>query len=270
MNTVTSSDGTKIAYDRAGDGPNLILVDGAMTTRSSGSKPQIVNLLAAHFTTFSYDRRRRGDSGDTLPYAVDREIEDIAALIAEAGGTAFLFGHSSGACLALDAALALAPKVEKLAMYEPPYNDDPTAQQAWGVYIKQLTEALAENRRGDAVALFMSYVGVPPERISEVRQAPFFPGMEAVAPTLAYDHTAIMGPTASIPTERAAQILTPTLVMYGSGSYPFMAETAQKLGEVMPHAHVRMLEGQTHEVGPEALAAALDEFFIGASAAGRV
>ena len=124
MNTISSPDGTKIAYDPEGTGPALILIDGAMCTRSSGAKPELVSLVSRHFTVYSYDRRGRGDSGDTLPYAADREIEDIEALIDDAGGTAYLFGHSSGACLALETAVKLGSKVTGLAMYDAPYNDD--------------------------------------------------------------------------------------------------------------------------------------------------
>ena len=147
MDTVTSPDGTTIAYDKQGEGPTLILVDAALITRSSGSKPELAKLLAAHSTVYSYDRRGRGDSGDTLPYAVDREIDDIETLIDEGGGPALLYGNSSGASLAMLAAIRLAGKVSKLAMYEAPYNDDPEAQRAWGRYISGLTEALADGRR---------------------------------------------------------------------------------------------------------------------------
>src|SRR5438034_4345210 len=136
MTTLKSKDGTTIAFDQQGHGPALILVNGAMSTRSDGSKPEIARLLAQHFTVYAYDRRGRGDSGDTKPYAVDREIEDIDALIDKAGGSAFLYGHSSGACLALDATVKLGDKVKTLALYEPPYNDDPRAQKAWAEYIK--------------------------------------------------------------------------------------------------------------------------------------
>src|SRR5438477_29188 len=130
MDTVRSKDGTRIAFDKLGDGPAVILVDGAMGTRSSGSKPELAKLLAQHFTVYSYDRRGRGDSGDTQPYAVDREIEDIDALIDAAGGSACLHGHSSGGCLALEAAVKLGDRVKKLAIYEAPYNDDPEAEKA--------------------------------------------------------------------------------------------------------------------------------------------
>src|ERR1700716_579638 len=139
MDTVTSPDGTTIAYDQQGEGPALILVDGALTTRASGSKPELAKLLAPHFTVYAYDRRGRGDSGDTLPYAVDREIEDIETLIDDSGGPTFLYGHSSGASLAMLAAIKLGGKVSRLAMYEAPYNDEPEAQQAWSQYISDLT-----------------------------------------------------------------------------------------------------------------------------------
>ena len=261
MDTLTSKDGTTIAFDKQGDGPALILVDGAMTTRSSGSKPELARLLAQQFTVYSYDRRGRGDSGDTKPYAVEREIEDIDALIDKAGGSAFVHGHSSGGCLALDATVGLSDKVKKLAMYEAPYNDDPEAQKAWAEYIKNLTEALASDRRGDAVALFMAYVGMPAAQIEGMRHAPFWGGMEAIAPTLAYDHTAIMGKDGSTPTERAARVQVPTLVMSGDNGPPFMLETAKTLSKAIPVAKLSTLDGQTHDVHPEALAPVLAEFF---------
>lgn len=190
--TVTSKDGTKIVYDQQGEGAAVILIDGAMCTRSFGSKPELVKLLAAHFTVYSYDRRGRGDSGDTKPYAVEREIEDIEALIAEAGGAACLYGHSSGAALALEAAVTLGDTIKKIAMFEAPYNDDREAQRGWREYTQQLTELLAANRRGDAIALFMALVGTPADQIEGMRRAPFWPALEAIAPTLAYDHTAIL------------------------------------------------------------------------------
>jgi pimeloyl-ACP methyl ester carboxylesterase len=153
MRTVISKDGTPIAFDQSGQGPALILVAGAFTTRAAW--PPLAARLAPDFSVFAYDRRGRGESGDRAPYAVEREVEDLDALITEAGGSAFVYGHSSGAALALEAAIKLGEKVKKLAMYEAPYNDDDTAKRTWREYIKQLTEALTAGRRGDAVALFM-------------------------------------------------------------------------------------------------------------------
>src|SRR5438477_11376498 len=261
MTTLKSKDGTTIAFDKQGDGPALILVNGAMSTRSDGSNPELARLLAQHFTVYAYDRRGRGDSGDTKPYAVGREIEDIDALIDKAGGYAFLYGHSSGGCLALEAAVKLGDRVKKLAIYEAPYNDDPQAQKAWGEYIKNLTEALAANRRGDAVALFMAYVGMPAAQIEGMRHAPFWSGMEALAPTLVYDHTAIMGSHGSIPRERADSIHMPTLVMSSGNGGPFMKTTATAVSQMSPGAELKTLDGQTHDVQPAALAPVLVEFF---------
>ena len=260
MNIVTSKDGTKIAYDKQGAGPAVILVGGALNSRSFGPT-ELAKLLAPHFTAYNYDRRGRGDSGDTKPYAVEREVEDIEALIDEAGGAAYLYGYSSGAALAMEAAIKLGDKVKMLAMYEAPYNDDGEAQRAWREYIEQLTDLLASDRRGDAVALIMKLVGTPADQIEGMRHAPMWPMLEAIAPTLAYDHSAILGQDASVPTKRAASVSVPALVMNGGASYPFMHDTAQALSKAMPHAQLRTLEGQKHDVSPEALAPALVEFF---------
>jgi pimeloyl-ACP methyl ester carboxylesterase len=259
MNTITSADGTAIVCDIQGQGPAVIVVDGAMSLRQS--KAQLAELLATSFTVVNYDRRGRGDSGDTRPYGVAREVEDINALIDEVGGTASLFGHSSGATLALEAAAQLGAKVGKLALYEPPHTDDPADRKPWATYIAQLTEALAAGRHGDAVALFMRFVGMPDEQIAGMRQAPFWPGMEAVAPTLAYDHTGVLGPDRAVPAARAAGVPTPALLMYGDASFPFMRETAEKLTRAMPHAQLRVLAGQTHDVDQAILAPILAGFF---------
>jgi pimeloyl-ACP methyl ester carboxylesterase len=263
VKTVTSRDGTTIAFDRSGEGPALILVGGAFEQRAldtETAKLAAQPLLSQHFTVFHYDRRGRGDSTDTQPYAVEREIEDIEALIDEAGGSAFLFGISSGAALAMEAALKLGVRVKKLAMYEAPYNSDEAARQAWMDYRRQLKEVLAADRRGDAVILFMMLVGMPAEHVPEVRKHPMWPMFEAVAPTLAYD-AAVLGEDASIPTERAAGVAVPALVMDGGASYPFMHVAAVALADAMPNGRHRTLEGQTHEVAPEAIAPVLVEFF---------
>jgi pimeloyl-ACP methyl ester carboxylesterase len=263
VRTVTSRDGTTIAFDRSGEGPALILVGGALEQRAldtETAKLAAFPLLARHFTLYHYDRRGRGDSTDTPPYAIEREIEDIEALIDEAGGSAFLFGISSGAALAMEAAIKLGGKVKKLAMYEAPYNSDEAARRAWVDYRRQLTELLAADRRGDAVVLFMMLVGMPAEHVPAVRQHPMWPMFEAVAPTLAYD-AAVLGEDASIPTERAAAVAVPALVMDGGASYPFMHVAAVALANAMPNGRHRTLEGQTHEVAAEAIAPVLVEFF---------
>lgn len=268
MKTVTSQDGTTIAFDQSGKGAAVILVDGALQYRAfdQGMAP-LADLLSQHFTVIHYDRRGRGDSTDMLPDRLDsksalqREIEDLEAIIDAVGGSAFLYGISSGAALAFEAALALGSKVRKLAMYEAPYNDNDTAQQAWKDYAQKLRELLAANRTGDAVGLFMMLVGASTEDVEGMRQHPMWPLWEAVAPTLAYDHIADLGEEAAVPIERATHLSMPALVMDGRESYPFMHETAVALAKAIPNARHCTLEGQTHEVAPEALAPALVEFF---------
>jgi len=264
MHKVISKDGTTIAFDQSGQGPALILVGGAFEQRAMDSDTAHLAaypLLAQHFTVFHYDRRGRGDSTDTQPFAVEREIEDIQALIDQAGGSAFVSGISSGATLAFEAALTLGGKVKKLVMYEAPYNDESAARQAWVTYQKQLKELIAADRRGDAVALFMALLGMPEEHLAGMREYEMWPMFEAVAPTLVYD-AAAMGEDASVPTEKAARITVPALIMDGGATpYPFMHISAAALANAMPHAQHRTLEGQTHEVAAEAIAPVLVEFF---------
>lgn len=260
MEKVTSKDGTQIAYDRQGTGPALLLVDGALCYRTFGPMPGLAQLLAPHFTVYNYDRRGRGDSGDTKPYAVEREIEDIEALVDESGGPAYVCGLSSGAALALEAAMRLNGKIKKLAMYEAPYAANEAAQPSWNEYDSQLAKLLAEGRRSDAAALFMTVVGTPPEQIEGMRHAPVWTMFESVAPTLAYD-AAALGKGHAAPLERASTVTTPALVMNGGASFPFMYDIAQALSKAMPNAQLRTLEGQRHDVNAEVLAPVLVEFF---------
>jgi pimeloyl-ACP methyl ester carboxylesterase len=255
-----SKDGTAIAFDRLGDGPAVILVGGAFQHRAIDQPTaKLAALLAQHFTVFHYDRRGRGDSSDTQPYAVEREIEDLEALINEAGGSAFVYGMSSGGALALHAATrGLA--IKKLAIYEPPHNaGDEHARQASENYTRQLTALLAEGRRGGAVALAMTTWGAPAEAVAGMRQTPIWPLFESVAPTLAYDD-AIMG-DGSVPAELLASLTVPTLVIDGGASPAFMQSAAQSVAHTLPNAQRHTLDGQTHDVAPEVLAPVLVEFF---------
>jgi pimeloyl-ACP methyl ester carboxylesterase len=258
MPHVTSSDGTTIAYDQFGEGPPLILVDGALCVR--GSKAELAAQLAPHYTVYIYDRRGRGDSGDTQPYAVAREVEDLEALMEQAGGSAALYGHSSGAILALEAALALPTNVTALALYEAPYNDDPGAAAAAAAYVGVLRTALAEGRNGDAVALFMRYIGMPDQMIDGLRQQPFFSSLEAVAPTMAYDHAELLGTNPAVPAARLSKIIAPTLVLHGGASFEFMATSASTVSQAIAGSASRTVEGQTHEVDPAVLAPIIREF----------
>ncbi len=260
MQKVTSKDGSEIAFDKIGQGPALILVGGAFQHRAIDPQTaQLAALLSPHLTVFHYDRRGRGDSGDTPPYAVEREVEDIQALIAKAGGSAFVFGMSSGGVLALKAA-ARGLAITKLVFYEPPFNSgDENARRASENYTKQLTALLAENRRGDAVALAMTTWGAPAEAVAGMRQTPVWSMFESVAPTLAYDN-AIMG-DGSVPTDDAKAVKAPTLVLDGGNSPALMKHAADALAQVLPNAQRRTLEGQAHDVAPGVLAPVLEEFY---------
>jgi pimeloyl-ACP methyl ester carboxylesterase len=256
MNKVTSKDGTTIAYDRSGTGPAVILVCGGSVDHTSNAP--LAALLAEHFTVFNYHRRGRGASGDTAPYAVAREVEDIDAVITAAGGSARLFGTSSGAGLALEAA-ARGLAITKLALWEPPYILDPTGRPP-ADQVERYHAFIAADRRGDAVEYFMAkVVGLPAEFVAFARSQPWWPAQEALAHTLAYDAT-IMGDY-SLPVKRAASIKAPTLVIAGSASFPFMRETAQALTNALPNGRTRILEGQEHNVAADVLAPVLVEFF---------
>jgi pimeloyl-ACP methyl ester carboxylesterase len=215
-------------------------------------------LRSPNFTVFNFDRRGRGDSGDTPPYAVEREIEDIGAVLEEAGGSANLYGSSGGAALALDAAAGGLP-VRKLALWEPPYILDETRRPPID-HVEQLEKMIAEGRRGDAAAYFMhEVVRAPAEFVAEARTQPWWAAQEALAHTLAYD-ARILGDY-SLPTGRAESVYVPTLVLAGGADMPWMRDTAQALANALPQGQTRMLEGQGHNVDAAALAPALKEFF---------
>lgn len=260
MSHVTSKDGTQIAFDKQGDGPPLILVGGAFQYRAFDQPTQqLAALLAEYFTVFQYDRRGRGESGDTQPYAVEHEVEDIEALVTEAGGSAALFGNSSGATLAVEAAAVLGPAVTKLALFEAPYVVDDSRDPIPDDYVEQLTKLLAADRRGDAVELFMTTVaGAPAEMVAGMRAMPFFGGFEAVAHTLLYD-AAVSGDNR--PPKAAASVTAPALVVTGGASPSWFHSGAEALTEALPNAEHRVLEGQSHDVAPDVFAPVLVEFF---------
>jgi pimeloyl-ACP methyl ester carboxylesterase len=254
---VKSKDGSVITYDRLGSGPAVILVSGGSVDKSSNAP--LAERLAEHFTVYNYDRRGRGESGDTQPYAVQREIEDIDAVISAAGGTAFLYGSSSGAALALEAA-ASGLSIAKLALWEPPYSADENAPRPPANTAAVYTQFVSEGRRGDAVEYFMSkVVGLPDEFVAQARSAPWWSAQEALAHTLAYDAT-VMGDYL-LPVDRAASVTVPTLVLAGGASWDWMRNTAKKLAEVLPKGQYQELEGQTHDVSADVLAPALAQFF---------
>jgi pimeloyl-ACP methyl ester carboxylesterase len=264
MNKVISRDGTPIAYDRLGSGPPLILVDGALCHRKFGPMPKLAPLLAKEFTVFMYDRRGRGGSGDTAPYAVEREVEDIDALIKEAGGSAFLYGVSSGAALALEAAnRGLA--IRKVALYEAPFIIDDSRPPLPDDYVARLTGLIAANRRGEAVRHFMKAVGVPRIFIALMRFTPAWSKLKAVAHTLIYDTQIVHENQRGrpLPRTRWDSVAVPTLVAVGGKSPAWMQHAMESLARVVPRAERTTLAGQTHMVTAEAQAPMLVEFFKG-------
>ena len=256
METATSKDGTTIAFDRLGEGPPVVLVTGGSVDRTSNAA--LAQELAADFTVLNYDRRGRGPSGDTPPYAIEREVEDVEAVIDAAGGSANLWGSSSGAALAMIATASGAP-VTMLALWEPPFILDESARPP-ADQVEQYERMIAEGRRGDAAEYFMSkVVGMPPEFVANARKQPWWAAQEALAHTLAYD-ARIMGDY-SIPTETASSVKVPTLVLAGGADMPFMRDSAKALTDALPDGQVQFLEGQGHDVDPKVLAPALREFF---------
>jgi pimeloyl-ACP methyl ester carboxylesterase len=259
MRTAISADGTQIAFDQTGQGPPLILIVGAFNDRSTGAA--LAKALESQLMVLNYDRRGRGASGDTQPYAVEREVEDLDALIREAGGGAAVFGYSSGARLALEAA-ARGLEVTKLALYEAPFivgDEVPRPPKDMAV---QLAKLVAAGRRGEAVELFQTkLVGIPEQVVAQLRRAPFRPALEAIAHTLVYD-ASIVGDL-ELPTALLRSIKAPTLVVYGGESPAFMGNAANALAKAVPDGHVRRLDGQSHDIDPAALAPVLLEFFGG-------
>ncbi|MFF6778394.1 alpha/beta fold hydrolase [Streptomyces sp. NPDC012637] len=260
--TVTSADGTVIAYERRGSGPSVVLVGGAFMTR--GDSAGLATLLAERFTVLTYDRRGRGDSGDSPVYDVRREVEDLDALIqGPAGGSAMVFGMSSGAVLALEAT-ARGSAVSRLALYEPPFVTDDSRPPLPDDYVERLTELVAKEAYGDAVAHFMTAaVGLPEEVVAGMRQAPFWAGMEAVARTLPYDGR-IMGDTMSgrpLPVGRWASVTVPVLVGSGDAGAPHMLTGARELAASAGNYTLRVFPGEEHAIAPEVLAPALADFF---------
>jgi hypothetical protein len=259
MTTTTSSDGALIAYDQLGDGAPVVIVAGALGAR--GSNAGLAELLAARYTVFNYDRRGRGDSGDTAPYAPEREVEDLAAVIAAAGGSASLFGSSSGGNLAL--ATARVADVSKLALWEPNFVVDASRAPLPPDYVATLERLVAEDRRGDAVAYFMTAaVGLPEAMVDQMRQATAWAAMESLAHTLAYDGAVVGDSMSGSPPAEATweAVKIPTLVLDG-GATPWLTGGADAIAGALVDARRQTLSGQTHDVSAEALAPALSEFF---------
>ena len=263
MSIVASKDGTEIAYDVTGSGPALIVIGGATQFRMTDSSwPVLAGLLSDRFSVVRYDRRGRGESGDTLPYAVAREIEDVAALIAAVGGRASLLGFSSGAVLAIEAAAAGLP-VDKVIAYEPPIvvagsGVDPNRGHL-------LTDAVAALEAGDrrrvAEIFFIEAVGIPRMSFEAMIASPFGKVLDALAHTLTYDLSIVDGAyPGQVWPERFGRTATPVLILDGDRTMPFLPAGADAFASVLPNATRRTLPGQDHGPAPDAIAPAIREF----------
>jgi pimeloyl-ACP methyl ester carboxylesterase len=259
MPNVTSKDGTKIAYEKNGNGPVVIIVDGALCSRAFGPTSQLVPLLKDNFTVITYDRRGRNESGDTPPYSVEREIEDLDALIKEVGDSVYMVGFSSGAALILNAA-ARGLTIKKMLLYEAPYvmnmggYNPPSNSEA------QLKALITLNKRGDAVKFFMKdMVGMPGIMATIMSILPVWKKLKAVAHTLPYDAAILNGFV--LPVNLAKTVNVPALVMGGSKSPATLRNAAQKLAEALPNAKIKLLEGQNHNVSMKVIAPELINYF---------
>jgi pimeloyl-ACP methyl ester carboxylesterase len=263
MSTVVSKDGTNIAYSRVGSGPPIILVDGALCWRQQGPNAGLAEKLADSFTVYTYDRRGRGESGDTPPFDPAREIEDLDALINEAGGSAFVYGISSGATLALDAA-ASGLAIEKLAIFEPPHFVDDTRPPLSEGYQARLEDLVKAGERGKAVKLFMTEgVNLPGIMVGLMKLMPAWKKLKSVAHTLPYDVSFVLDAQQGKPLSatRWSAVTMPTLAVVGGKSPKWMHNGMRATADVLPNAKYFVLEGQMHIVNPKALAPVLAEFF---------
>jgi pimeloyl-ACP methyl ester carboxylesterase len=255
MPTTTSKDGTTIAYDGLGDGPPVVLITGGPNDRTSNAP--LAEQLAHRFTVINYDRRGRGESNDTLPWAPDREFEDLAAVIAEAGGTAALIGNSGTGNIALEAAARGLP-VTRLALWEPPFIIDgarPPVPADWG---RRIDDLVGAGRPGDALQYWMTeIIGVPAEFIEPIRNEPFWLAMEPNAHMLSRDADLLRD--FSLPADRFASITAPVLLLDG-GSIPWLTHGVQALAAALPNAELRTVPGQQHDITPDVLAEAVGDF----------
>jgi pimeloyl-ACP methyl ester carboxylesterase len=250
----TSADGTRIAFEKIGSGPPLVIVGGALSHRDGG-KP-LAGKLADHFTVYTFDRRGRGDSGDTKPYAVAREIEDLGAVIEQAGDRAYVYGASSGAALALQATAQLGPaRVARLAVFDTPYGQD---ERAFNEQKEGVEKLVRDGEPGQAAEFFLSAIGTPPQALEGMKSSPEWDAIKKLDFTLTYDY-AVLG-DGNVP-DTVKQISVPTLVMNGEKSLPFMNGAADRIAELVPNAQRQTLKGQAHQAAPDTTAPLLIEFF---------
>jgi pimeloyl-ACP methyl ester carboxylesterase len=261
VHEAVSADGTRMAYEKVGSGPALVLVDGAMCSRDFGPARDVATALQDRYTVYFYDRRGRGASGDTAPYTPEREFEDLAAVVAATGEVPFVTGQSSGAGLALRAAAAGVP-MRALASYEAPFVGlRPGKDGKPRDYLGDLQRLIASGKRGQAAGYFMvKMVGGPWFLPIMMRLMPkVWRHLETIAPTLVYD-TRVMD-RFEVPTEELRRVAVPTLALAGSKGKPEMLAAQESIARAVPDSEHAVLPGQTHQVSPAALAPVLDDFF---------
>ncbi len=263
MSSTISRDGTRIAFDRFGNGPPVILIHPAYGYRAfDPAMAELAKQLSHHYTVFTYDRRGRGESGDTQPYAIEREIEDIASLISEAGGSPFVYGMSSGAALALEAADRGLP-ISKLVLYEPPYIIDESRPAYPADYVQHLKRLVSSGRSSDAVLYAMSNAGIPEFVIRQMMIQPIWESFESVAHTLVYDGE-IMGETQRgrpLPVRFTNSVQVPTMVIVAAKAPVWARNSAEALVKVLPKGRLQTVEAEFHSVVPQMIAPILDLFF---------
>jgi pimeloyl-ACP methyl ester carboxylesterase len=263
MGQVVSKDGTGIAFTRTGSGPALIIVDGAMCYRAFGPAKGLAEPLSEHFTVYTYDRRGRGESGaGATPHDVEREVEDVAALIEEAGGSAHLFGMSSGGTLVAEAAHR-GVNADRIAIYESPMIVDGTREPMPADLPQRVERAIGEGRRGDAIKLFMRYVGTPGFFIAVMPLLPMWKRIKAVAHTLPNDFalTGELQRGTPPPADRWSGAEVPALVIAGGKSPEYLRNAQRHLASALPQGELTVLPGQTHMVKPKATVPVLVDFF---------
>jgi pimeloyl-ACP methyl ester carboxylesterase len=256
METASSADGTEIAYERSGSGPALVVSTGAFCDRLSSAP--LAEHLADRYTVYRLDRRGRGDSADTPPWSVQREVEDLAAVVAATGETPFVYGHSSGAALALEAAASGVP-ARRLAVFEPPYVPGEGTEAET---VDRLASLCASGRPEDAAMLFLRNTGMSDEQLEQMRAMPYWPRMVSLAPQLAYDVGLANG--GSVPVDRLAGIDCPTLALTGGLSAPWATAGAEAIAAAVPDGRSQIVAGQHHGVDQGVVAAVLSEFFAAA------
>ena len=262
MQTILSKDKTPIAYEIVGEGPLMIIVSGALNTHNFGAPSEMTPYLQDNFTILNYDRRGRGQSSNTLPYSIDKELQDIESLIDQHGGKAFIYGHSAGGALALFAAEKFPEKIEKVAVYEPPMPDNWLVRLATNFMIKQMSKQVSRGENLKVVTTFMRFVGMDDQLIADTLAGEHGQTIIDMAETITYE-AKIQDASKDFIQEKARNISQPTLLVSGTKSFKSAPKIMADYASVIPNAQTRILEDQTHTIEPKLISPILKEFYLG-------